>query len=919
MKWIWTVVAAGMAFAATDAATSISPVKLAALTAEYHRNPLGIDVARPRLSWQLRAVQRGVVQSAYRIQVAGSEHDLNSGTRLLWDSGKVPSSESIHRVYGGPRLRSGQRYYWHVRVWDGSDRASGWSESAHWEMGLLTPAEWREASWIEPDWVEDVARSQPAPLLRRTFLLRGAVQSARIYATAHGLYELELNGRRVGDQVFAPGWTSFQKRLQYQTYDVTDLVREGANAIGAALGDGWYRGFIDTDSTLTARQRNYYGNRLGLLLQIRIRYRDGRQEIIGTDSQWKAVDGPIRMADFYHGEKYDARLEKKGWSLADYDDREWSNVRVAGYAKDMLIAPAGPPVRRIEEITPVAILTTPAGDTVVDLGQNIVGWVRLRVQGPAGTTVVLRHFEVLDQQGNVYTANLRAAAQTDRYTLKSGGPEVFEPHFTYHAFRYVAIDGYPGALSPDSVTGIVVHSDMPSGGELTTSNPLVNQLQSNIVWSQRGEFLDGPSDAPQRDERLGWTGDAVPTIRTNAYNYNVASFFTRWLKDLAADQLPDGNVPWVIPDVKAGRSPPAAGDASWADAATIIPWTLYLEYGDTRVLEQQYASMRKYVEYVRGRAGDDDLWDGDHQYGDWLALTPTNADLFATEFYAHSVDLIRRAARILGKHDAAARYDVLFERIRAAFQQKFTTAEGDVGANTQTDLVLALQFDLLADEIRPLAARRLAEDVRTRGHLTTGFMSTPYLCNVLSRYGYVDEAYRLLLREEYPSWLYMVRKGATTIWEHWDSIKPDGTFADPRMNAFNHRTLGSVGDWMWSVMAGIDAQPVEPGYKHTLIQPQPGGGLTEVQASHHTPYGTVVSAWEMKNDRFALSVEIPANARASVRLPHARLRTVTEGGAALAGRDGIGRTRQDGESVAIEIGSGTYRFEYPVTDLSPGS
>ena len=887
--------------------TILKPVRL--LT-EYKENPLGIDVARPRLGWQIQAGGRGVVQSAYQVRVALARSDLLEGSHVVWDSGRVRSGQSIHRVYGGPALRSGERYHWQVRIWDAADRVSAWSDPAYWEMGLLSPLDW-QASWIEPDLQEDTSKSGPAPIVRREFRVEGAVARARAYVTSHGLYEVQLNGCRVGDQVFTPGWTSYHKRLQYQTYDVTDLLWQGENALGVTLGNGWYRGEI-------SGRRNIYGPRLALLLQIRVIYRDGREETIGTDQNWKAATGPILMSEIYYGESYDARLEE-AWAEPGFDDRQWSRVRVAAHRKDNLVAPPGPPVRKIEELRPVNIFKTPAGETVVDMGQNMVGWVRLKVQGSAGKTVTLRHAEVLDKQGNFYTENLRAAKQTIHYTVKGGGVEIFEPHFTFQGFRYVAVEGYPGKLTPESLTGVVIHSDIRPAGEFTTSSPLINRLQHNIIWGQKGNSLDVPTDCPQRDERMGWTGDALPFSHTAAFNMDVAGFFTKWLKDLAADQFENGSVPHVIPDVLTRPNEPWAGSAGWGDAAVIVPWTMYLSYGDMRILEEQYASMTKWVEYMRRRAGEDYIWDGDFQFGDWLAFATdradypgatTGKDLIATAFFAHSTDLLGRTAKILGKEKDAASYVALFTKIKDAFGREFVTEKGRVGENTQTAYALALHFDLLTDRLRPVAAKRLASEVSKRKHLTTGFVGTPYLCHVLSRYGYLAEAYMLLNREEYPSWLYAVKQGATTMWERWDGQKPDGTFEDATMNSFNHYSKGSVGEWMYRVMAGIGIDEAAPGYSHTLIEPQPGGGFTSVRASHETMYGKVSSAWELKNGRFELSVKVPANTRATVRLPKAQLPLVTEGGQPLSVGNGITGARQDGDFVVIEIGSGQYRFAY---------
>jgi alpha-L-rhamnosidase len=686
------------------------------------------------------------------------------------------------------------------------------------------------------------------------------------------------------------------------------------------LGNGWFRGNIGF-----SKRRNVYGDRLALLLQIDVTYADGSRETIGTDNQWKASTGPILMSEIYHGETYDARLEKNGWTDAAFDDREWKPVRTVERSKDILIAPAGPPIKRVNELKPRAILRTPAGQQVVDMGQNMVGWVRLRVQGQPGTVVSLTHAEVLDKDGNFYTQNLRAAAQTITYTLKGGGLETHEPHFTFQGFRYVAVSGYPGELTLDSLTGIVVHSAMTAAGDFSASQDLLNQLQHNIVWGQKGNFLDVPTDCPQRDERLGWTGDAQAFARTAAFNMDVAGFFAKWLKDLEADQYKSGAVPHVVPDVltmPADSSSQqvfrqAAGAAGWADAAVIIPWTMYLTYGDTRVLEQQFGSMTRWVEYMRHRAGDDLIWDGDFHFGDWLSFATTRPDypgattgkdLIATAFFAHSTDLVARTSRVLGKNDEAARYTDLLDRIKTAFVREFVTPAGRVGEGTQTAYVLALHFDLLPSDLRARAAGLLIRDVRERKHLTTGFLGTPYLLHVLSRYGYLDEAYMLLEREQYPSWLYPITKGATTIWERWDGIKPDGSFQDAGMNSFNHYAYGAVGDWMYRVMAGIEIDEAAPGYRHILIQPRPGGKTTGVSARHDTPYGTVASAWKLDGDKFQLTLRVPPNTKATIRLPRATLATTMESGQPLDSAKYLLARRQDEDAVVVEVGSGEYKF-----------
>ena len=909
-----TLVFAGLGgLLARPRASSDGKLQAVGLRTEYRQNPIGIDFRRPRLSWQIEEHSRGVVQSAYQIRVQSNKPGPKHTMETVWDSGRVTSDESTQHPYEGPALQSGQRYSWQVKVWDGNGNASDWSEPAYWEMGLLDTSDWH-AKWIEPPSQTERTKPGPVPMLRREFKLNGPIESARAYVTCHGLYEMQLNGQRVGDDLFTPGWTSYNKRLQYQTYDVTNQLRPGDNAVGVFLGDGWYRGDLTWDL-----HRNFYGDKVGLLMQIKVTYKDGRDETIVTDGNWKASTGPILMSEIYAGESYDARLEKPGWSQTGFDGAGWSYVTVARYDNDNLVATDGPPVRRMQEIKPVKIFKTPGGDTVADMGQNMVGWVKLAVAGPAGTTVTLRHAEVLDRQGNFYTENLRKARATTQYTLKGGGKEVFEPHFTFQGFRYVAVDGYPGELTPDSLTGVVIYSDIAPTSEFETSNPLVNQLQHNIIWGQKGNFVDVPTDCPQRDERLGWTGDAEVFSPTAAFNMDVAGFFTKWLKDVAADQYSTGSVPFVIPDILGGKGRNAGGAAAWSDCAIIIPWNIYLAYGDKRLLEQQYPSMAAWEEYIRKRAGDSYIWKNDFQFGDWLAFSSTSADypgattgkdLVATAFYAHSTDLMQRIASILGKQDDAAKYADRFNKIKAAFCREFVTETGRVGENTQTAYVLALGFNLLPDNIRPIAAGRLADDVHVRGHLTTGFVGTPNLCPVLSETGHLDTAYFLLNHEQYPSWLYEVKQGATTIWERWDGEKPDGSFQDKSMNSFNHYAYGAIGDWMYTVMAGIAIDEAAPGYKHILIQPQPGGGFTFVKASHRSMYGKVASAWTLKDGQFELDVEVPANTRATVRLPKALAGGVSESGQPLRIGNGITAQRQEGDSTVVEVGSGEYHFKY---------
>lgn len=903
------------------------------LRVEYQRTPLGIDVLAPRLSWEIVCSERSAKQSAYQIRAANTVDDLRRGKNLLWDTGKILSDQSIHVEYRGPALQSSQRIFWQVRIWDQRGRASEWSEIGWWEMGLLNASDW-QASWIQPDIEEDISRSQPCPFLRKEFHIPKKVKSARAYATGLGLYELYINGQKVGDQLFTPGWTSYHRRLQYQTYDITSNLTVGVNAIGAILGDGWYRGFLGWKPL-----RNYYGEKLGFLLQIIVKYEDGSVQIFGTDGTWKSSTGPILESDIYNGEIYDARLEIPGWNRPGFDDSNWKSVRLMDRYQKKLVAAYGPPVRRIQEIKPIAILKSAKGETIFDMGQNMVGWVRIRVAGPSGTTITLHHGEVLDKEGNLYTDNLRSAKQRDQYILKGGGQEIFEPHFTFHGFRYVAVEGWPGEPNLNDLTGIVIHSDMTPVGDFSCSHPMINQLQHNIQWGQKGNFLDVPTDCPQRDERMGWTGDAQVFSRTACFNMDAASFYTKWLKDLSEDQYRDGVVPHVIPDVL--RTPGAkswdlileadpdnpiwpwnrpGGSSAWADAAVIIPWTVYLCYGDHRILEQQYPSMKAWVDYMKNQAGASYLWKQGNHFGDWLAFATTRSDypgattdkdLIATAYFAHSTDILQRTAAILGKKEDAQFYADLLSNIKRAFLAEYVTPNGRLVSNTQTAYSLALAFDLLPEPIKTSAAQRLAEDVRRFQHITTGFVGANLINQVLSDHGYLDLAYLLLNRKEYPSWLYPITKGATTIWERWDGIKPDGSFQDPGMNSFNHYAYGAIGDWLYRVVAGIEIDPERPGYKHIIIRPRPGGGLTHASAHHHSMYGEIISSWKIINEKFHLEITIPANTTAMVILPAIDSKEITESGKPIAQAKGIENVLTDEIGVRITVGSGKYHFICP--------
>ncbi|MBE7176931.1 MAG: glycoside hydrolase family 78 protein [Mucilaginibacter polytrichastri] len=879
------------------------------LICEYKTNPLAIATQHPRLSWKLTAPGFNVKQTAYEIRVAASAADVQSGKNLVWSSGKVNSDQSIHVPYAGPELTSAKTYFWQVQVWDNQKRSTGWSPVQNWTMGLLDPADWK-AKWITTDDADSANR--PSPIFRKEFAIKKEVKTAHAYITAHGIYEAHINGQRVGESYLTPGWTSYKKRLQYQVYDVAKLLKPGANAVGAMLGSGWYRSVIGFEN-----KQNFFGKDISLLMQIRVEYTDGTTEILGSDNSWKTDFGPVRFSEIYMGERYDANFEKNGWDKAGYNDSSWKNVRENGFGPEKLIVTQGPEVTKHERIAGKKLIRTPKGETVIDFGQNLVGWVHFKLPGKAGEKIAIEHAEVLDKAGNFYTENLRSAKQHVEYVFKGAGTEDYEAHFTFYGFRFIKISGYSGKIDPAAFTAVVVHSDMPVTGNFSASNPLLNQLQHNIQWGQKGNFVDVPTDCPQRDERLGWTGDAQAFSATAMYNMDVASFFTKWLGDVSADQLDNGSVPFVIPNILGDNS---AGSTGWADVATIIPWNMYLFYGDSRILDTQYESMKHWVGFMQSKSKND-LWNTGFHFGDWLFYRPdddndgraavTDKYLIAQCFYAHSTQLLINAAHVLGKTEDERTYQNLLKKIKDAFVREYLTPNGRLVSGTQTAYVLALNFDMLPENLRSQAADRLAQNVKDYGnHLTTGFLGTPYLCHVLSRFGHLDVAYSLLMQESYPSWLYPVKQGATTIWERWDGQKPDGSFQTPGMNSFNHYAYGAIGDWMYKNIAGLNTDSVTTGYKKITITPKPGGTLTSAKGTLETLYGTLESSWKIENGVFRIDLNVPANTEALVVLPKTGSSPVTGNGKALQKLKEVSDVKTTGEDTRFSIGSGSYHFEY---------
>ncbi|MDR6884790.1 family 78 glycoside hydrolase catalytic domain [Bacillus sp. 3255] len=891
-------------------------LKVTSLKCEYRTNPLGIGAERPQLSWQIESERRGTLQRGYRIAVAGEDGDFD---QPVWDTGYTESDQSIQIAYAGQSLKSRTRYLYKVKVWDHFGRESAWSETAWWEMGLLARTEW-QSEWIAPHPDAIDPNAQPAFQLRKPFHVTGDVKKARIYATAAGVYELYVNGSRVSDECLAPGWTSYPTRLQVQTYDVTELLEPGGNGLGIMLGDGWYR------SGMGFEGKNFkYGEQRAALAQLHITYADGTETVIGTGSDWTASLGPIQYSAIYHGETYDAGLEQDGWSTANFDDREWQRVQVIpGLSKDVLIPQENTPTRVTETIRPVAAFVTPAGDHVLDMGQNMVGRLRIAVEAPAGTSIVLKHAEVLDKDGNIYFGNLRSARQVVTYIAKGTGLESYAPYFSFMGFRYVKVEGFPcgeNGLPLDAFLGEVMHTDMEPAGEFECSDSRVNQLQSNIRWGQRGNFLDVPTDCPQRDERLGWTGDAQVFISTALFNYQGGPFFTKWLHDVKAEQRENGGIPFVVPDVVGGEN-----SAAWGDAAVICPWTVYQYYGDKRLLAEQYDSMKGWVSYIRSQGEKEFLWNTGFHFGDWLALDAkensyvgaTPVALIATAYYAYSTRMVRDAARVLGHEEDAWEFDRLHQGVVQAFRDEFVTNSGRIASPTQTAHVLALVFDLVDDSVRARVARDLNDLIRDNDyHLSTGFVGTPYLCFALSNNGYHETAVKLLMQESYPGWLYSVSKGATTIWEHWDSIKPDGSFWSDDMNSFNHYAYGAIGDWMYRQIAGLDMDSAVPAFKRIHIEPKFAvNSLTYARAAHASLYGRIESGWQVNGEHIQVKLHIPANTTAEVILTGAVSGSVREGDRALdTSIPGIMELRDTEQGVCVAIGSGDYSFSYTNGDL----
>lgn len=778
---------------------------------------------------------------------------------------------------------------------------AGWSSAL--EVAPVGALPWREANY--PPML-------PAPYLRKDVNLPKPIKQARLYASALGVYEFHINGRPVSADRFNPGWTDYRQRVQYHTCDVTPLLRRGDNAFGIVLGDGWYSGFLGLNG------RCCYGALPLALAQVEVEFVDGSRQTIGTDGSWTGSTGPLRQSDMLMGETYDARMEQPGWAEAGFGRRPVSSLPAGSLEASWkpvdvrrpsvrLVAAVDAPVRRTEELKARRVTEPKPGAFVFDLGQNMVGQVRLKVRGPAGERVTLRFAEMLNSDGTLYLDNLREARCTDHYILAGRGTEIYESHFTFHGFRYVELTGYPGRPDRNALTGLVLESDTPRAGAFACSDPRINRLQSNIKWGQRGNFLSIPTDCPQRDERLGWTGDAQVFVRTATGNRDVAAFFTKWCQDVEDAQQPSGAFTDVVPYVAATN-----GTAAWADAGVICPWTIYQVYGDTRILEQHYAAGGRWIDYCLSTCTN-------HlrpatKYGDWLSINAdTPLDLLATAYFAQSTRLMANMAAVLRKTNDVARYENLFQQIKTAFNRAYVTEDGRIQGDTQTGYLMALEFDLLPAAKRPVAVRRLVEDIRSKGdHLSTGFVGVGLLMPALTRANQVDVAYRLLNQDTFPSWLYSVKNGATTIWERWDGWTKEKGFQTPWMNSFNHYSLGSVGAWLYETVAGIGLDPAQPGFKHLIIRPRPGGGLTWARAEYDSMHGRIASDWKLVQGEFRLNLTVPANTAATLYLPIATPSDIREGRGPVEKAEGVRFLRCEGLTTVLDVRSGRYRFAGPL-------
>ena len=832
-------------------------MRLYDLRTEYRENPIGLTEKAPRFSWKIESDEKDTVQTAYEISVT----DENG--KVVWNSGKRASDQSVLVDYEGETLEAEMLYKVEVSVTDNHGNTA--SAEGTFETGILD-----NAGFIAKMLTSDFPAEETAcPVFGKTFALNKSVKKARLYATAHGVYEVTLNGQTVGDYRMAPGWTSYHNRLQYQIYDVTEQLA-AENEIAITVGNGWYKGILGFYC-----QPNQYGTQAGAFAELHVEYEDGSKDVIATDETWSVKTGEIRYSEIYMGETIDT----------DAPEIKEGKVVVKEFDKAVLTAQENEPVRITEKIAGKELIVTPKGEKLVDFGQIVTGVVEVHVKGEKGQKIVLRHAEVLDKDGNFYPETLRQAKSIDTF-ICNGEDQIFRPHFTFHGFRYICVEGMK-EFTADQFIACVTHSDIEKTGDFHCSNKKVNQLQSNITWSQRDNFLDIPTDCPQRDERLGWTGDAQVFSWTAAFNRNTALFYKKWMRDVAEESSLEKGVPHVVPDILDSYS-----SSAWSDAAVIVPWVVYQIYGDKGILEENWKCMHEWVDYIKNNCGENGLWQSGFQYGDWLALDKeesadrtgaTDKYMIANAYYLYVTELVKKTAEVLGKDEEAKKYAELYETTLDAFQREYYTETGRIVSETQTGAIISLYFNLAREKDRKRILNTLLTNIGNhKNHLATGFVGTPYICHTLSENGVHEMAATLFMKEDYPSWLYAVNMGATTIWERWNSIKPDGTFDESGMNSLNHYAYGSVGDWMYRKVAGLSQ--LEPGYKRFQVKPMFVKGIEEWGTEYESVYGKIVANTSCKAGKIHVHVEVPANTTAVIVLPE--------------------------KEEVHEVGSGVYDYEY---------
>ncbi len=914
------------------------------LKCEYLDNPLAVEVLAPRLSWKLETSDEhvyNITQKAYQILVATSIEKLSEDKADIWNSEKQSSSRNTHIIYEGKELKSQQQYYWKVKVWHGNDNKSSWSNPATWRMCIFNSYEWK-ANWIgdQPDSVQNAYKiglenyasqnnmtfrnerpvAPASPLLRKEFKITKEIEDAFFAVTALGYYEININGSKVGDQVLAPEWTDYNKRVQYQVFEVGNQLELGKNVLSSILGDGWYLGMLGpTKWHNDYPLRGVYGNDRRLLAQLTINYKDGSTDIIGTDDSWKIYsDGPIRAADNFLGQKIDAQKILKGWEKIGFDDSSWKQAFVDQKIQKNLVAQKNEPIRVYDTLK--AIKINQVDDKfIVDFGQNLTGWTRLKLKGKKGNQIKIRHGEMLYDNGALYTENLAAAIQEDDYIL-SGEEDVFEPTFTYHGFRYIEITGLTSLPDKDMIQAYAIASDPAITGSFECSNENLNKLWDNILWTQRNNMTSVPTDCPQRDERMGWMGDAQTFCQTSIFNMDMAAFYNKWLVDIRDAQAIRGAFPDFAPhankpDIRFSNAP------GWSDAGIIIPWQVYQNYGDIQVLKDHYPAMFHYMRNLL-ESNPDHLWVNDigKMYGDWLNANTIIAegysntrgeipkDVFATAFYANSAKIFSKISSLVGEDWDGEYFLKLSDKIKSKFNEAYVDEEGRIKGDTQSAYALALHFDLLSKEKQKMAFAHLIECIEEYDYrISTGFVTTIMMMKELTKRGRNDIAYTLLESERFPSWIYSINQGATSIWERWDGYVKGRGFQNAGMNSFNHYSIGAVGEWMYRVILGINPSEKHPGYKHFIIHPQPGGTLTWAKGAYNSINGKIATEWKLENDLFSLNIEIPVNTTATVILPTKNASFVKMNGEPVTS-DVISK-EENNNNLSLELGSGKYRFE----------